>query len=288
MDDFSNPVWLALVEGKQTGPLDARALADWVSRGQVTPQTFFWRRGMSQWRRAADLPELAHVFAAAMRGAPKPLEASDLFSDLGLDETQPAVPPIDPREVPDPSSPDSFGPIASHALGPRETLTGTARAVAPRAWRWRLLSSFLGGVGALGVTFVALADRTPFHGLPLATQASSVLIRARAPATPHRAPPGRLDEEQVARVIAQGQHTLQSCIAEALQSDPNLRIPTFHLRATIAGTGAVRGAAIDRQEVDASSLGDCLKRRAGEIVFFIRFTGGDVEVQIPLKVGAEP
>jgi GYF domain 2/zinc-ribbon domain len=58
------PSWYAMVAGKQEGPFDVRALQERVTRGEVTLRTYLWKAGMSDWKRASDVPEVSPIFAA--------------------------------------------------------------------------------------------------------------------------------------------------------------------------------------------------------------------------------
>jgi membrane protease subunit (stomatin/prohibitin family) len=47
----------------QTGPFDLSALSQQAVAGQLTRESLVWRNGMAQWARAAEVPELATLFA---------------------------------------------------------------------------------------------------------------------------------------------------------------------------------------------------------------------------------
>lgn len=64
--------WFAMVKGKQVGPLDATALIQRSASGEVNPRTYMWKQGMADWKRAADIPELATVLAGAQQPPPPP------------------------------------------------------------------------------------------------------------------------------------------------------------------------------------------------------------------------
>ncbi|HLL53622.1 MAG TPA: AgmX/PglI C-terminal domain-containing protein [Myxococcaceae bacterium] len=64
--------WFVMVKGKQVGPLDAAALMDKVATGDVAPRSYMWKQGMADWKRAADIPELATVLAGAQASPPPP------------------------------------------------------------------------------------------------------------------------------------------------------------------------------------------------------------------------
>jgi hypothetical protein len=57
----TDPDWFVLVQTKQVGPLDARALLERVRSGEVHGRTFVWRDGFDGWRRALEVPELIPI-----------------------------------------------------------------------------------------------------------------------------------------------------------------------------------------------------------------------------------
>lgn len=61
--------WYAMIQGKQTGPLDVRALSEKVTAGEVTLRTYLWKPGMGDWKRASDVPEVSPIFAGVSVGA---------------------------------------------------------------------------------------------------------------------------------------------------------------------------------------------------------------------------
>jgi hypothetical protein len=249
LDDFTDRVWLALVEGKQTGPLDARALADWARRGQVTVQTYFWRRGMSEWRRGADLPELEYVFGPAVA------------------ERSPDAPPAAPAESLDAIDSDVVPPVPDGAEG-RETaeepLLGISGiwTASRKSGRRTIAGALIGGLTAFGLALFAL------------TLLGSVTVRGE-----------REVDSRIARAIDQTRSALQGCLDDALRENPGLRGSSFRLTAVVSSHGQVRRAVVDRQDIDASSLGQCLKRRAARMVFD-PFGTEDVEIHVPLSVGS--
>jgi predicted Zn finger-like uncharacterized protein len=64
--------WFVMVKGKQEGPLDEAALGELIASGSVSPRNFFWQQGMADWKRGADIIELAPVFAAGVDAPPPP------------------------------------------------------------------------------------------------------------------------------------------------------------------------------------------------------------------------
>ncbi|HEX4622637.1 MAG TPA: GYF domain-containing protein, partial [Myxococcaceae bacterium] len=61
--------WFAMIQGKQTGPHTVRTLNERVGAGDVSLRTYLWRKGMTDWKRAQDVPELSILFAGRKTGA---------------------------------------------------------------------------------------------------------------------------------------------------------------------------------------------------------------------------
>lgn len=55
--------WFAGIAGQQAGPFDAAALQQQVAAGRITRDTLVWKAGMAGWTAAAQVPELAPLFA---------------------------------------------------------------------------------------------------------------------------------------------------------------------------------------------------------------------------------
>lgn len=56
--------------GAQFGPFDMSQLAAMAQNGQLTPQTYAWKQGMTSWEPAGTLPELAPLFAPPVPPTP--------------------------------------------------------------------------------------------------------------------------------------------------------------------------------------------------------------------------
>lgn len=56
--------WHIAERGKALGPFAQEELARAANEGRLTPATLVWAPGMSGWRPAGEIPELAHLFAA--------------------------------------------------------------------------------------------------------------------------------------------------------------------------------------------------------------------------------
>lgn len=60
------------VNGAQAGPYNMQQLSQMVQSGQLTPQTYVWKQGMSNWAFAKDVQELASLFAPPTPGSMPP------------------------------------------------------------------------------------------------------------------------------------------------------------------------------------------------------------------------
>ena len=92
---------------------------------------------------------------------------------------------------------------------------------------------------------------------------------------------GGLAESEVAKVVGQNQPAFQSCIEQEMRKNPNFKGGKVNIVATVANSGVVTRAEIDRNDIDRSGLGECLKGRAKRMVFS-SFAGDETELQIPL------
>ncbi|WP_338864240.1 AgmX/PglI C-terminal domain-containing protein [Myxococcus stipitatus] len=64
--------WFVMVRNKQEGPLDEGALRELIATGTISGRSFFWQQGMADWKRGADVPELAGLFAPPPAPEPPP------------------------------------------------------------------------------------------------------------------------------------------------------------------------------------------------------------------------
>ncbi len=55
--------WFVMVKNEQRGPLDEAAMRELVDSGAINARSYFWQQGLADWRRGADIPELADLFA---------------------------------------------------------------------------------------------------------------------------------------------------------------------------------------------------------------------------------
>jgi hypothetical protein len=105
--------------------------------------------------------------------------------------------------------------------------------------------------------------------------------RVRRADTSTAARGGGPSNEEVARVVGQTQSAFQSCIEAQLRKNPGFRGGKVSLLATVGSSGTVKQVQLDRRDLDGTDLGTCLKARARRMVF-AAFSGGDVDVEIPL------
>jgi predicted Zn finger-like uncharacterized protein len=108
---------------------------------------------------------------------------------------------------------------------------------------------------------------------------------ARANPAPPAAPVAGLTAEQVRKKLDEHKPALQGCVDEALRRDPHLRLGRIHIATTIAPSGQVTSARIDRRAVDQAPLGACL-RKATRKIAFPPFSGQPFDVDIPIVVSA--
>ena len=105
--------------------------------------------------------------------------------------------------------------------------------------------------------------------------------RVRRSESPSGAQGGGPSNEEVARVVGQTQSAFQSCIEQQLRKNPGFHGGKVSLVATVGSSGTVKQVQLDRRDLEGTDLGGCLKARARRMVFS-SFSGGDVDVEIPL------
>jgi len=113
---LDGPIWYAMLQGKQTGPVtwdDLHARAD---SGEIGPRTYVWREGMSAWQRAKDIPELGDMFPQ-LPAPPGPRSSAPA--------PQPAPPrPEEARPAREPE-PAAAAPAAQDAAAPQPSTGGS-------------------------------------------------------------------------------------------------------------------------------------------------------------------
>ncbi|HYO69228.1 MAG TPA: AgmX/PglI C-terminal domain-containing protein [Archangium sp.] len=88
-------------------------------------------------------------------------------------------------------------------------------------------------------------------------------------------------QEALDKVVKQSQTAFKSCIDQALRKNPKLRDGKLLLTAIVGSSGTVKKVSFDREDINGSPMGNCIKARARRMVF-PAFEGDDVEVEIPL------
>jgi hypothetical protein len=63
-------LWFVIIKGTQEGPYDTTALRSRITAGDVGPRTYAWKYGMTDWKRASEVPEIAAVLKAVPQGRP--------------------------------------------------------------------------------------------------------------------------------------------------------------------------------------------------------------------------
>jgi hypothetical protein len=95
----SDPDWFVLLQAKQVGPLDARAMVERIRTGEVHGRTFVWRDGFDGWRRALEVPELVPLLEDA--GFPSTPPHGPLTPAEGISSPGARTPPraSTPKEI---------------------------------------------------------------------------------------------------------------------------------------------------------------------------------------------
>lgn len=78
------------INGNQTGPASAQAIAQMAGAGQVTGDTLAWCEGMAQWSPAKDIPGLQSIFTPPASSVPPPVPPVPPAPPV------PPVPPVNP------------------------------------------------------------------------------------------------------------------------------------------------------------------------------------------------
>jgi predicted Zn finger-like uncharacterized protein len=157
-----------------------------------------------------------------------------------------------------------------------------------RTWPW-VVAGVVIVLIALGVAAAVM-----FIGRDSGTAQPPPVVEQRPAETPPptpapqapRAPTTGLSAEAVKRKLDENKGVLQKCVDDAVKYSPNLKVGRIHISTTIAPTGQVTSAKIDKKAVDDSALGTCLKIATRRIVF-PPFTGDPFMVDIPIVVNSE-
>jgi predicted Zn finger-like uncharacterized protein len=97
----------------------------------------------------------------------------------------------------------------------------------------------------------------------------------------HDEPVGGPPKEEINKVVEATQRAFQFCIEQELKKNPGFRGGKVKLVATVGASGVVKKASIDREDINQSDLGECLKGKAKRMSFSA-FSGDDVDLEIPL------
>jgi hypothetical protein len=113
-----------------------------------------------------------------------------------------------------------------------------------------------------------------------ATFAPRAAMRTEEAATRHTR-----DPVEIHRTVASHQKAFQLCIERELKKNPAISGGRIHILATLAASGEVTAAKIDRVDVENSDLGRCLRNRARRMTFPVDEEDADAELEIPLILG---
>jgi hypothetical protein len=94
--------------------------------------------------------------------------------------------------------------------------------------------------------------------------------------------------EDVAKVVEKSQGAFQGCVETELRKNPSFKGGKVLLVATVGTSGIVKTTRLDRKELDASPVGDCIKKSAKRMVFpaFKMEDGSEVDLEIPLVLSS--
>ena len=274
----ANPaVWFAMLQGKQTGPLTRAELEVRANEGELGPRTYIWCEGMDSWQRAKDVLELAEMFP--------PLPASPARSPARSSKSPAAA--AQPRLAnPQPAQ-------MTFAAEPTTLIAGAAQIASDAAQAEESAATPVVARAPMFESAARAHEQGPFMVFFLALTALAAagvalwIVLGSSPRKSETSPPTAigLTADQVRRKLDENKPALQGCVDDALHRDPNLRVGKIHVATTIAPSGQVTAARIDRQMVDESPLGACLKQATQKIVF-PQFSGVAFDVDIPISVSA--
>jgi uncharacterized RDD family membrane protein YckC len=105
--------------GSKAGPFSIFKVGDLLERGEATPDTLAWHRGLDEWKPIREVPSLEAVCERTIAGKPKESQNED----------RPAPPPLpDPPRLPMPPEPfpgaplPEVGPAAAQAIERAEAI----------------------------------------------------------------------------------------------------------------------------------------------------------------------
>jgi len=282
----ANPaVWFAMLQGKQTGPLTRAEVEVRANDGELGPRTYIWCEGMDSWQRAKDVLELAEMFpplpAPQVRPPAISSNSSAAAAQAGPGNSQRL--PAQPASGAQPSVLPAVAGGAAQIDEPRPTPVRPTPPLVQRAPMFEAAARTHGH--GPGMVFFVAMSASAAAAVTLWIVLGSSTRKSEAPS--NAAPPAAigLTADQVRRKLDENKPVLQDCVDDALRRDPSLKVGKIHVATTIAPSGQVTAARIDRQNVDESALGACLKRATQRIVF-PQFSGAAFDVDIPISVGS--
>ena len=310
-------VWFAMLHGKQTGPMTRTDLETRADEGELGPRTYVWCEGMDSWQRAKDVIELVALFPQLPGPTPAISPAHRSAHVLAASEGQPSAAATEPGATPGADtqphahSIERSAPGSGHAAAvehgtPKEAMPQptSATEILPRAVMFGNAvrhgqGPFIVFVGLMALAVAAIvlwivlgaAPQKPAEPRPEeeSSARAGTRVQTPAPGTAEPVSPATafvgLTADQVRRKLDEHKPALQDCVDDARRHDPDLQVGTIRVATTIAPSGQVTEARIDRQSVDESPLGVCLKRATRKIVF-PQFSGAAFDVEIPISVGA--
>ncbi|MFN7133609.1 MAG: AgmX/PglI C-terminal domain-containing protein, partial [Myxococcales bacterium] len=90
-----------------------------------------------------------------------------------------------------------------------------------------------------------------------------------------------LDQKVIGETFAKNIKAFQTCNENEIRRNPAFKGGKVSITFTIGPSGTVTRAAVDRADIDKSTLGECLKDKAKRVVF-PSFQGDAFDVEIPL------
>jgi len=283
----ANPaVWFAMLQGKQTGPLTRPELEVRANEGELGPRTYIWCEGMDSWQRAKDVLELVEMFPP-LPAPPVRRPAISSNSSAAAAQVGPGNPQRLPAQAASGAQPSGPPEVAAGAAQiPPDEARATPVRLAPVLQRVPMFEAAARTHGhGPGMVFFVAMSASAAAAVTLWIVLGSSTRKSEAPS--NAAPPAAigLTADQVRRKLDENKPVLQDCVDDALRRDPSLKVGKIHVATTIAPSGQVTAARIDRQNVDESALGACLKRATQRIVF-PQFSGAAFDVDIPISVGS--
>ncbi|MBS2027320.1 MAG: zinc-ribbon domain-containing protein [Deltaproteobacteria bacterium] len=97
--------WYVMINGEQVGPLSPDDLGAKIASNEVSDRSHVWRDGMAEWKRAADVDELAKHFAPP---PPPPKPAAPPRAPPSPPRMAPAPAPAPARAAPAPAAAANF------------------------------------------------------------------------------------------------------------------------------------------------------------------------------------